>query len=111
VATKSDIAGNTGAIDALAEKVAAQGDRLIRVETTLSNVATKADVAALSEKVSAQGDRLTKVETAIEDTIKTALSKTIGPWQVPGILAVCVALIGVLLAALNWAGHQPWFPH
>jgi hypothetical protein len=111
VATKSDIAGNTGAIDALAEKVAAQGDRLIRIETTLSNVATKADVAALSEKASAQGDRLTKVETAIEDTIKTALSKTIGPWQVPGILAVCVALIGVLLAVLNWAGHQPWFPH
>ncbi len=91
---------------------------IARIEVTLSSVATKADVAgntgainALAEKVAAQGDRLTKVEEAIDETIKTALSKTIGPWQVPGILAVCVALIGVLMAALNWASHQPWFPH
>jgi len=104
VATKADVA-------ALSEKVSVQGDRLTKVEAALSNVATKADVAALSERASAQGDRLTKVEEAIDETIKTALSKTIGPWQVPGILAVRVALIGVLMAALNWAGHQPWFPH
>jgi hypothetical protein len=91
---------------------------IARIEAALSHMATKADVAAntgainaLAEKMAAQNARLTKVEAAIEDTLKTALSKTIGPWQVPGILAVCVALIGVLMAALNWAGHQPWFPH
>ncbi len=82
-----------------------------RIEAAVSNLATKADVAALSEKVSAQGERLTKVEDAIEQTIILALSKTISPWQVPAILAVCVALIGILMAAFNWAGHQPWFPH
>lgn len=91
---------------------------IARMEVTLATLATKADLAeakgainALTERVSAQEVRLTKVETALDDIVKTAVGKAIGPWQLPAVLAASGGVIVGLVALLNWIAHQAWFGH
>ncbi len=91
---------------------------LARIEVTLGSLATKADIAfvtgaisTLAEKVSAQGARLANVETAINETVKSAVGKALGPWQLPMVLGASGVVIAGLVALLNWMAHQPWFGH
>jgi hypothetical protein len=84
---------------------------LARIDVTLATLATKADVAALSEKLVAQGARLTAVENAVNDTVRAAVGKAISPWQLPGVLLACGAVVIALMASLNWPAHQAWFAH
>ncbi len=91
---------------------------LARIEVTLGSLASKADIAlatgaisTLAEKMSGQGMRLTNVETAINETVKLAVGKAVGPWQLPIVLAASGVVIAGLVGLLNWMAHQPWFGH
>ncbi len=91
---------------------------LAGITATLAGVATKADVATLGGridtlggKVDALGGRMDKVERAIDDTVKSAVGKAIGPVQLPLVIAACGAVFVGLVAALSWLAHQPWFAH
>jgi hypothetical protein len=89
-----------------------------RIEAALGSLATKADIAAsngdikvLASRVEAYDARLKRVEDAINDTVKTAVGKAIGPLQMPTIIVSTVAALGLLVAAYAWLVKQPWFPH
>jgi hypothetical protein len=86
------------------------------MEVTLATLATKADlgeatgaIKALTERVNAQAERLTKVETALNDIVKTAVGKAVGPWQLPMVLAASGVVITGLVGLMNWMAHQPGF--
>ena len=87
-----------------------------RIEATLASLATKADAARVEAastvtagNVASLDDRLVKVETAINDVVKSAVGKAIGPIQLPAIIVSTIVLLGLLLVAWNWVTRQPWF--
>lgn len=89
-----------------------------RIEAGLSSMATKSDLVAssgaanvLSERVSALDARFGKVERAVEGAMTVAISKSIGPWQLPAILGASATVLGVAAAAIGWLLTRPWFPH
>lgn len=82
-----------------------------RIEATLASLATRADVAITTERIASLDGRTKKVEDAITDTVRTAVGKAIGPWQLPGVLAACGTIVVLIVAALGWLAHQPWFTH
>ena len=59
---------------------------------------------ALSDRMAAQSERMTKIETAMTDTVKMALSKTIGVAGAVGLfvsMAAVVTAIATVLHALH----------
>jgi hypothetical protein len=64
----------------------------------LEGVASAAQFAGLEERVKAQSERLSKIETAMTDTVKMALSKTIG---VAGAIGLFLSMATVVTVALT----------
>jgi hypothetical protein len=88
------------------------------MSVTLSTLSTKAelattggDIKVLASRIEAHSDRLKTVEDAVNDTVKTALGKSIGGYQLPGIIVSTAVALGLLALAYAWLLKQPWFPH
>ena len=82
---------------------------LVRIETTLASLATKADIAgctgsivALTSRLEGFDKRLSLVEGRIESIVGQAIAKTIGGWQLIGILASLVALGTIVVGAARF---------
>lgn len=87
------------------------------ITATLEHVATKADVVAgtgaanvVAERVSHLDARLGKVERSIDEVVKSAVGKAIGPVQLPAIIVATVVALGVLATGGAWLLKQVWFP-
>ncbi len=134
LATKSDLAAVNGALkleiesvrgdfkselatfrgEVKAEFAAVRGElktefAAVRAEFKTDLAGVTGSLAALTEKSAGQDIRLKSLEAAINETIKTAVGKAIGPWQLPMVTAACLAVITGFVGALNWMAHQPWF--
>jgi hypothetical protein len=79
------------------------------IKATLASLSTKADIAGATGRIAALEGRTTAVESAITDTVKAAVGKAIGPWQLPGVLAACGSIVVLIVAALGWLARQHWF--
>lgn len=117
--------GMDARVAALEAQAKRTDDSLHRMEVTLAGLApvlaalpTKADMAAstgamntLAATVAGMDKRLGSAETAINETIKSAVGKAIGPWQLPVIIVGTGGALAVLAAGYHWLLAQPWFPH
>ena len=80
-----------------------------RIEAMLDNLATHADVTTAIERIASLDNRTSRLETAMADTVRSAAGKAIGPWQLPAVIAACGAVVVLIVGALGWLAHQPWF--
>ncbi len=117
--------GMEARVAALEDQAKKTNDYLYRMEVTLAGITpllatlpTKADMATstgalntLAERVSGMDKRLGSAETAITDTIKSAVGKAIGPWQLPVIIVGTGGALAALAAGYHWLIAQAWFPH
>lgn len=117
--------GMEARVAALEDQAKKTNDSLHRMEVTLAGLApvlaalpTKADMATsagalntLAATVAGMDKRLGSAETAITDTIKSAVGKAIGPWQLPVIIVGTGSALAILAAGYHWLIVQPWFPH
>ena len=82
------------------------------IKATLANLSTKADSATAIARIDALDGRTKALETAVSDTVKSAVGKAIGPWQLPAVLGACGSVVVLIVAAFGWLARQPWFaPH
>lgn len=117
-----DMEARVAALEAQAKKT---DDSLHRMEVTLASLTpllvalpTKADMAVstgalntLAATVSGMDRRLATAEGAISDTIKSAVGKAIGPWQLPIIVVGTGGALAILATSYHWLLAQSWFPH
>ena len=89
-----------------------------RIETALSNIATKADMATstgtlntLAERVKGMEDRAGRIEKSVDGALSAAIGKSIGWWQFPLVLAGSAAVLTAAAVALNWLLVHGYFPH
>lgn len=89
-----------------------------RIESALSNIATKADMASsigslntLAERVKGTEDRAGRIEKSVDGALNAAIGKSIGWWQFPLILAGSAAVLTAAAVGLNWLSVHGYFPH
>ena len=80
-----------------------------RVEGVLSTLATKADVEknagdirSVAETLRGFDTRLSTVESGSLAVANAAISKNIGPWQLPAVLAATIIVGGAAMAGAGW---------
>ena len=80
-----------------------------RIQATLDSLATRSDVTTAIERIASLDGRTGRLEAAVADTVRSAVGKAIGPWQLPAVVGACGGIVVLIVGALGWLAHQPWF--
>ena len=83
-----------------------------RIEAVLGTLATKLDVEKnagetrlVAEALHGLDRRVGLIETGSISIANAAISKNIGPWQLPAVIGASIVVGGAALAAAGWLLH------